>query len=176
MDIISHILIGKIISFFDRKNKTAGFWAMLFSFLPDLSQVPFYIYLGVKNMRLFVFPYNADWNTARGFYPFLTALWEISHSFFFLLLIILPVIMFLKLPKIAFFAYFFHIIIDIFTHAGEWSIKPFYPISYTIGGITNAWAWPAIAFFYSWTILSLVIISLTIFFKKKNNALSSDRN
>lgn len=175
MDVISHILIGKIISFFDRKTKKAGFWAMLFSFLPDLGQIPFYIYLGIENIRPFLFPYNADWNNARNLHPFLTALWEIPHSFIFIFFVILPVVVFFKIPKIAFFAYLLHVIIDIPTHAGEWAIKPFYPINYTTNGFTNAWAWPIFSFFYSWIILFLIAALLSFFFKKKN-AKSSNSN
>jgi len=174
MDVISHILIGKIISFSDRKNKSAGFFAMLFSFLPDLSQIPFYIYLGLENARPFLFPKNGDWNNARAIHPFLTALWEAPHSFFFAFLIILPVIIFFKIPKIAFFAYLLHLIIDIPTHAGEWAVKPFYPFNFVINGFTNAWSWPALSFFSSWLILSLIIILLSFFFKKKPYADSSD--
>ncbi|MDP2741101.1 MAG: hypothetical protein Q8O66_00205 [bacterium] len=168
MDIVSHIIIGKIISFFDKKTKKAGLWAMLFSFLPDLFQLPAYIYLGYINNRMFLIPKNIDWEHTRNLYPFLHAFtWEIPHSIFFLLLIVLPLIIFLKLPKIALFAYLFHIVIDIPTHAGEWAIKPFYPVNYTINGITNAWAWPVTAFFCSWIILLSITMLLSFFFKKK---------
>lgn len=165
MDIVSHILIGKIVSFFNRKTKKADIFAMLFSFLPDLTQIPFYIYLGFENMRPFLFPYNSDWNGGKIFHPFLTILWEIPHSFFFLFLIILPIVIFLKLPKIAFFAYFFHLLIDILTHSGEWAIKPFYPSSLIIDGFTNGWAWSTSWLFSSWLILSLIVILLSFFSK-----------
>lgn len=159
MDIISHILIGKIISFFDKKNKSAGLWAMFFSSLPDLFQLPAYIYLGYINNRMFLIPKNIDWNHTRNLYPFLHAsTWEIPHSIFFLLLIIFPVILFFKLPKITFLVYFLHVLIDIPTHAGEWAIKPFYPINYTVGGITNAWAWPFSLMLACWIILLTIII------------------
>jgi len=170
MDIVSHIIIGKIISFFDKKNKRAGLWAMFFSFLPDSFQVFAYIYLGYINNRAFFIPKNIDWNHTRSTYPVLHAFtWEIPHSIFFLSLIILPIIIFFKLPKIAFFAYLLHIIIDIPTHAGEWAIKPFYPINYAINGTTNAWAWPIPMFFYSWVIL-LFISTLLSFISRKNHA------
>lgn len=178
MDIISHILIGKIVSFFDRKTKRAGFWTILFSFFPDLFQLPAYIYLGYINNRFFLIPKNIDWDHARNLYPLLHAFtWEIPHSIFFLFLIIFPAVLYFKLPKIAFFAYFLHIIIDIPSHAGEWAIKPFYPINYTINGFANAWAWPFKTFFYSWIFLVLIIILLSFFFrKKKKHADASDSN
>ncbi|MCX6721214.1 MAG: hypothetical protein NT026_01270 [Candidatus Staskawiczbacteria bacterium] len=144
---------------------------MFFSFLPDLGQIPFYIFLGWKNARPFFFPLNSDWNGARALYPFLTALWDIPHSFFFAFLIILPIILFFKLPKISFFAYLLHLIIDIPTHSGEWAVKPFYPINYTFGGATNAWALPIWAMIIFWIIFLLIII-----FLKKINDRSFNKN
>ncbi|HCC59736.1 MAG: hypothetical protein A2402_02630 [Candidatus Staskawiczbacteria bacterium RIFOXYC1_FULL_37_43] len=158
MDILSHILIGKIISF--NKTKVAQIWAMLFSFLPDLGQLPFYLVLGYENARPFLFPYNSDWMGARATHPFLTAMWDIPHSFIFLFLIILPVILFFKIPKIAFFAYGLHLLIDIPAHAGEWAIKLFYPLNFTMSGITDAWAWPIWGMALSWIILIIIIFAL----------------
>ena len=164
MDIVSHILIGKLISF--NKNKLTQIWAMVFSFLPDLGQIPFYIFLGYKNTRPFFFPLNSDWEGARALYPFLTALWDIPHSFLFALIIILPIVILFKLPKIAFLAYLLHLIIDIPTHAGEWAVKPFYPFNFLIGGFTDAWAWPLWLMALCW----IILISAIIILKKKKNA------
>ncbi|MEK7562386.1 MAG: hypothetical protein AAB509_01760 [Patescibacteria group bacterium] len=156
MDIVSHILIGRIIS--AGKEKKHQFWAMFFSFLPDLFQLPAYVYLGYINNRAFFIPQNIDWNHTRDAYPFLHAFtWEIPHSIFFLLLFILPLVLFFKLPKIAFFAYFLHILIDIPAHTGEWAMKPFYPLNFQISGLTNAWAWPFYAMFILWIIFLLII-------------------
>jgi len=167
MDIVSHILIGKILSF--NKKKKAQFWAMFFSLLPDLSQIPFYLVLGYENARPFLFPLNSDWIGARQLHPILSALWEAPHSLFFAILIILPIIIFFKLPKIAFFSYVIHLIVDIPTHSGEWAIKIFYPIDYTINGFTDAWAWPVWGFILSWIILISIVIVLNRFLKLKND-------
>ena len=159
MDFLSHILVGKIISSYQKK--TAQLWAMFFSFLPDLFQLPAYIYLGYINNRPFFIPQNVDWNHTRNAYPFLHAItWEIPHSVFFLLLIILPIVFYFKLPKVAFLAYFTHILIDIPSHADEWALKPFYPLNYTFSGFTNAWAWPLYYMFLSWAALFLIIVLL----------------
>lgn len=159
MDIISHILIGKIISF--NKNLKTQIWAMFFSFLPDLFQLPAYIYLGYINNRMFFIPKNIDWNHTRNLYPFLHAItWEIPHSIFFAVIIILPIILFFKLPKIALFAYIFHLIIDIPTHSGEWAMKPFYPSNYTFNGFTDVWAWPIWAMALLWIVLIFIILFL----------------
>ena len=158
MDILSHILIGRIIS--SNQIKKAQIFTMVFSFLPDLGQIPFYLVLGYENARPFLFPYNSDWIGTRSLHPVLTAMWDIPHSFFFLFLIILPVITYFKIPKISFFAYGLHLLIDIPTHTGEWMIRPFYPFNFAIPGITDAWAWPVWAFILSWTILGIIIFSL----------------
>lgn len=158
MDILSHILIGKIISF--NLSATDQIWAMLFSFLPDLGHIPFYLLLGHKNKRLFWFPKNSDWLGSRASHPVLTAIWHIQHSFFFLFLIILPAVIFFKIPIIAFLAYGLHLLIDIPTHTGEWSIKPFYPFDFKISGITDAWTWPVWGFILSWIILGIIILFL----------------
>lgn len=176
MDIISHILIGKIISFFARKTKRASLWAMSFSFLPDLFQLPAYVYLGYINNRMFLIPKNIDWEHTRDLYPLLHAFtWEIPHSIFFLLLVVFPVVLYFKLPKITFLAYLLHLVIDIPTHAGEWAVKPFYPINYSISGFTNAWAWPVWLLVLSWIVL-LTIIILSVFIKKKMHAQSFNSN
>lgn len=166
MDIISHILIGKIISAY--KDKKAQFWAVFFSFLPDLTQIPFFLYLGYINARPFFYPQLIDWQGARALHPFLNSVYEIPHSLFFCFLVILPVVLFLKLPKIALFAYFLHILIDIPTHkSGEWAMKPFYPFSFAFNGFTDAWAWPIWTMTILWIIFLSVITAMSIFLKKK---------
>ncbi len=167
MDIISHVLIGRIISF--NKNRAAQIWTMIFSYLPDLTQIPFYIVLGYENARPFLFPYNSDWNGMKELHKVLNITLEIPHSLFFAFLIILPIILFFKLPKTAYLVYVLHILIDIPTHNGEWLIKPFYPLNYSINGFTNGWAWPIWAMALSWIVLILIILGLNVFQKKLKN-------
>jgi len=164
VDFISHILIGKIISSY--KEKKSQFWAMFFSFLPDLSLIPFYLILGFENNRVLFFPYNQDWAGTSISHYFLSSLYFLQHSFLFAFIFVLPIILYFRLPKIAFFAYFFHILIDIPTHTGEWAIKIFYPFNYAINGFTDAWSWPFFMMFVLWVILSSAIVSLG-FVKKK---------
>jgi hypothetical protein len=159
MDIISHALIGNIISFTKKYTLKNRAWIIFFSFATDLTQIPFFIYLGYINSRPFFYPLPSDWNGARTIYPFLTAIYEIPHSLFFVFLIILPIILFFKLPKLAFFAYFFHILIDLPTHTGgEWAMKPFYPFNYNFNGLTDAWTWPFSLMAISWIFLLSIAI------------------
>jgi len=165
MDIISHALIGNIISLPQKKSRL---WVIFFSVLPDLTQIPFFLYLGYLNARPFFFPLEKDWDGARALHPFLNIIYEIPHSFFFVFLIILPIVLFFKLPKLAFFAYIFHLLIDLPTHtSGEWAMKPFWPFQYTFPGFTDAWAWPAYMLLISWIVLIAAAISLNPLFKNK---------
>lgn len=159
MDIITHALTGKIIAL-PQKSKRTDFWTILFSLLPDASLIPFYLTLGYINGRAFFIPHNSDWNGARNLYPFLNSIQEISHSFVFAFLIILPIILLFKLPKIAFLGYLAHIILDLPSHTGEWAIKPFYPLNYSIEGFTDAWSWPLYSMAISWIICFIIFIIL----------------
>ena len=157
MDFISHILIGRMLASSRKKNMRSIYAVTFFSFLPDLTLIPLYIFLGFTNNRLFWIALPSDWDGFRSLHPLLSLLWEIPHSVFFAFLIILPIIFYFKLPKIAFIAYLSHILVDLFTHAGEWAMKPFYPFQYSFNGFTNAWSWSFKNMFITWFILLLII-------------------
>jgi hypothetical protein len=173
MDTLSHALIGKIIST-PENNKRNIFWIVFFSILADLFLIPVYIYLGYINNRFLWIGFNGDWDGLRISHPFLVLLNDIPHSLIFAFLIILPAILLFKLPKLAFFAYLFHILIDIPTHTGEWAIRIFYPLNdYSIKGFTDAWQWPIKYMAICW-IVSIVLIIAFRYLKK--NADSSNAN
>lgn len=169
MDVISHALIGRAISL-PEKSKKQVFWIIFFSLLPDFFLIPFYIFLGYVNKRPFLIPYNSDWDGIRNLYPFLNSLQEIGHSFLFAFLIILPIILYFKLSKTAFYAYLIHIAIDLPTHTGEWAVKPFYPFNYSFYGFTDAWSWPIIYMAISWLILIIMIFIINYLLKKRLNS------
>jgi len=166
MDFISHALIGKIFCYFDKKAKGKNWIIILFSVLPDIVLIPFYIILGKENERFLWIAQNQDWAGSSISHPILTNSYNTTHSIFFALLIILPIVLALKLPKFAFWAYLSHIIIDVFTHTGEWTIKLFFPYNFNIDGFSNAWAWPISTMIIPWAILSLIIFYLM---KNKKN-------
>jgi membrane-bound metal-dependent hydrolase YbcI (DUF457 family) len=166
MDVISHALIGKIFCYFDKKAERKNFWVILFSILPDFALIPFYIILGKEYQRYFWIAQNGDWMGASFTHPILTGVYNTTHSIFFAILIILPVVIFFKLPKSAFFAYLSHIIIDVFTHTGEWTIKILYPSTFNINGFSDVWAWPFDSMIILWVIL-VAIIFATDAWKKK---------
>jgi membrane-bound metal-dependent hydrolase YbcI (DUF457 family) len=169
MDIISHAMIGRIIAVREEKKKDI-YLIPFFAALPDLFQIPLYLFLGYVNKRPFYFPLNSDWIGVRELYPRWVLFWEIPHSLFFLALVITPLVLLLKLNKLSIAAYFSHIFIDAFTHTGEWSLKPFFPVEYEIEGLTDAWIWKPAFFALSWLVLGLITFVLRYFIKKNKPA------
>ena len=142
--------------------------------LPDIFTIPAYAYVGFISDRLFFVPNPSDWLGFRNLHPIWSLFWELPHSLIFLLVVIIPLVIFFRLPKMAIAAYFSHIFVDIFTHSGEWKVKPFYPLSYTISGFTNTWAYSLQQLILVWIALLLIIILAKIYFintksQKKNN-------
>ena len=159
MDVISHGIIGRAIANSKTNGKDKG-KIILFAILPDLFQIPIYLFLGYINKRPLFIPLNTDWSGMREKYPNLMKLLDIPHSFLFLLTVISPVTIRLKFPRTVILAYFSHIFIDIFTHTGEWSINPFYPIKRKVEGFTDAWAWNFRRYLFSWIILTGLVVIL----------------
>lgn len=173
MDIVSHGIIGRACAAPKSGGKETAL-IVFFAVLPDLFQIPLYIFLGYINNRPFFFPQNSDWVGFRSAYPYWSQLWEIPHSFFFLIAVILPFVLWFKLPKAVLLAYFSHLFVDIFTHTGEWSVKPFFPLAFTVEGFTDAWAWDFRYYPITWIILGGIVFGLEKFktrrlAKKTNN-------
>jgi membrane-bound metal-dependent hydrolase YbcI (DUF457 family) len=173
MDFISHALFGKL---FQTTSKLHSLKEKLivisFAFLPDLPVAFVYLLLGRAHNRPFWIPYNSDWIGVREAHPWWAASWEIPHSIFFLFLIIIPLVFYFRWPKIAILSYFSHIFLDLFTHTGEWGLKPFYPINFLVNGFTDAWAWPLKYMMLSWALLVIVILGLQNFEIKKKRTKS----
>ena len=158
MDIVSHAIVGRMLAT-KKQNSSKDIWlVMLFGALPDFFQIPLYIYIGYINHRPFFWPLNADWIGFRATHPGWMLWWDIPHSFLTLLFIVTPIVFLLKLNKLVIWAYFFHIFLDLFTHTGEWGVKPFFPLQYMANGFTDAWAWNPIYYPVCWSILWLIVI------------------
>jgi len=159
MDIVSHALIGRALV--TKNDKKADIvWVSFFGALPDVFQIPLYAVVGYYHNRPYYFPENADWTGFRSAHPGWSLLWEIPHSLFFLLLIVVPAVYLLKINKLAIVSYFLHIFVDLFTHTGEWNVKPFFPLNFHINGFTDAWAWDYYFFPITWAILLILIFIL----------------
>ena len=160
MDFVSHVLIGKLIQTASRLTSTTEKLLIItFAFLPDIPVLFIYLLLGRANNRPFWIPHNSDWTGVRQVHPWWSATWEIPHSLFFLLILI-PLVVWLKWPPLTILPYLSHILSDALTHTGEWALKPLYPLPFTISGFTDAWAWPLRYMAVSWLVLALLICVL----------------
>ncbi len=157
MDIISHGMVGIIAGSAHKPEKRDMIFAALFSILPDISLIVPYFVLGFIKNRFLWIPSHLSWGAFRAVHSGLTVLWDISHSIFFLLIIIVPLVLIFKWPKITIFAYLLHIIIDTFTHSGDWILRPFYPLKLTVNSLINAWILPW------WGLTGIWIFLLAVF-------------
>jgi membrane-bound metal-dependent hydrolase YbcI (DUF457 family) len=162
MDAMSHALVGVAIATTERYGIQEGALVVFFSVLPDILQIPLYLKVGKDSGRTFWIPKDSDWQGFRDTYPGWSSVFDIPHSLFFLIPLYLA-IAWLHLPLILLFAYFVHIVLDLFAHQGEWKVKLFYPINASIDGITSAWSWSYGRMIVSWAVLVVLICFLRIF-------------
>jgi hypothetical protein len=157
MDIVSHALLGRVLVT-SRDRKPDIYLVTLFGALPDLFQFPLYLFVGYLHQRPFFYPLTSDWTGIREAYPLWSALWEIPHSFLFVLLVVAPLVLYFKGNKLLIAAYALHLFVDLFTHSGEWAMKPLYPLPFMVHGFTDAWAWNAYWYPVSWALLIGAIV------------------
>lgn len=168
MDIISHGLVGTLIATFKKDYSKRDIALVSFSgALPDLTQIPLYLYIGYLNHRPYWIPLNDDWFGFREGHPFACALWDIPHSLLFFFLVLIPLVFVLKLPRLFIAGYASHIFIDLFTHTGEWGVKLFYPSNYLVNGFTDAWAWNPVYFLFAWSVILFLILGVRKIVQKK---------
>ena len=96
-----------------------GIWT-IWSVAPD---IPMVLILSPWN-------YSVSWRDMKDTNIYKT-LYKIPHSLFSLFFV----------PKKYRKIYAFHILCDILSHTGEWSIQPFFPMSITIRGIWDPIDW-----------------------------------
>ena len=96
-----------------------GIWT-IWSVAPDIPMI------------LILSPWNHDvsWRDMKDTNLY-TILYKVPHSFFSLLFV----------PKKYRKIYAFHILCDILSHTGEWSIQPFFPMPIQIHGIWDPIDW-----------------------------------
>lgn len=168
MDIVSHAIVGRMLVT-KKKNKPSDFWLIvLFAALPDLFQIPLYLYLGYINHRPFFWPYNSDWIGFRASNSGWLLWWDIPHSLLTLLFIVLPLVSLLKINKLVLFSYFSHIFLDLFTHTGEWGVKPLFPLQFMVNGFTDAWAWNPLYYPVVWLALWILVLVVEKVREKRN--------
>ena len=81
-------------------------------------------------MMLFLTPGNIPWRVKKDWYMY-AMFYKVPHSLWALAFV----------PKAHRKIYAFHIVCDILSHTGQWSIQPFYPLDITIHGIWDPIDW-----------------------------------
>lgn len=82
-------------------------------------------------MALFLSPRTEPWKVIKNWFAY-SWFYKAPHSLWFIFLIQNS-----RLRSI----YAFHILMDILSHTGEWSIEPLFPFSFKIHGIWNPVEW-----------------------------------
>lgn len=82
-------------------------------------------------MALFLSPRTEPWKVIKNWSAY-TWFYKLPHSLWFLILIQNS-----RVRKI----YAFHILMDLLSHTGEWSIEPFFPVGPAIHGIWDPVGW-----------------------------------
>jgi hypothetical protein len=116
--------LGHLIStrlYFGRLSLEDAFW----SIAPDL---PMTLFLSPGGMFVGA---NTPWKVIKNWSAY-TWFYKLPHSLWFLILIQNS-----NFRKI----YTFHILMDLLSHTGEWSIEPFFPIGPAIHGIWDPVGW-----------------------------------
>jgi hypothetical protein len=107
--------LGTTWGYFGRLNLEDAFWAVA----PDIP------------MALFLSPRTEPWGVIKNQKAY-TWFYRLPHSLWFLFLIRNS-----RARKI----YAFHILMDILSHTGQWSIEPLFPMGPAIHGIWDAGEW-----------------------------------
>jgi hypothetical protein len=112
---IGHLVTSRL--YFGRLSLEDAFWAIA----PDLP------------MALFLSPgvQNTPWRVIKNWSSY-TYFYKLPHSLWFLILI---------RNSRARNIYMFHILMDLLSHTGEWSIEPFFPMGPAIHGIWDPVEW-----------------------------------
>ena len=81
-------------------------------------------------MMLLLAPTCVSWNIQKD-WTLYSILYKLPHSLWVLFLV----------PRVHRKVYAFHILCDILSHTGEWSIQPFYPLPLKIQGVWDPVQW-----------------------------------
>lgn len=165
MDIISHALLGHLIGIHaNKRNKIA---ATIFAAAPDFFQIPLYGIVGYFGNKPYLIPENGDWIGFRTSHPIFSLLWEIPHGLWMLILVGIIARKLNLHIWLMIAAYGSHLATDMYTHTGEWAMKPFWPIQITVSGVNDMWAWEFGHFAISWLVLVSPILLINAAKKSK---------
>ena len=151
MDLLTHALVGALLGEVSPKRiKKRQVKGALAAMSPDITNLVIYVYLGIKSGNTIPYAYPRDFYANPWIIDHWTWVsWEITHSFLFWGLIVMPLLLYCKKPLLFGVAYASHLLLDLPSHSGIWSTVPFYPLEYRFDGWFDAWAWGAQEIFIS---------------------------
>lgn len=160
MDFVSHALVGALLLGRGRQPRREQALVVGAAVVPDLPCVPVYLLVGHDRGRPLWIPRHDDWDGVRAAHPGWSALWEVPHSVLFLAAVVVPLVLLLRLPRLVVAAYASHLAIDLFSHTGEWAVRPLYPWGPAVSGFTDGWRWPVAGMAAAWAvgIAALVLV------------------
>ena len=158
MDFLTHALVGALLGELSPKRiKNRQAKGALAAMSPDIANLVAYPYLGIKSGNMIPYAYPRDFYANPWIVDHWTWIpWEITHSFLFWGLIVMPLLIWFRKPLLLGIAYASHLLLDMPSHSGIWSTVPFYPFEYRFDGWFDAWAWGAQEIFISATIVFLI--------------------
>ncbi len=143
MDSLFHALVGAFIGECAPKSiKNRRLKGALASMSPDLLNIPCYLYLGFKSNSTLWYPkpeafYENPWILDHWTW----AGWNLTHSLLFWGIIVMPLIRRAKWTPLFGAAYLSHLLLDLPSHSGIWSVQPLWPFNWLLQGWFDAWAW-----------------------------------
>jgi len=145
MDFVCHALVGASIGeLAPRRISNRQLKGALAGMSPDIMNVFSYFYLGFRQGNPIPIASAEDFKSNPWIVDHWTWIpWEISHSFLFWGLFVMPLIFLFRAPVMIGLAYLSHLILDLPSHTGIWSAVPLYPIQIRYEGWFDAWAWSA---------------------------------
>lgn len=152
MDLLFHAVVGAAIGECAPKRiQHRQLKGVAGALLPDLANLPSYLYLGMKTNSTLWYPtpeafYNNEWIVNHPTW----AVWYLSHSLLFWAIVVVPLFRYAKWEHLLSIAYLSHLLLDLPSHTGIWGMAPFWPHPMLVDGWFDAWAWgPGTIFTYA---------------------------
>ena len=137
MDLLFHAVVGAAIGECAPKRiQHRQLKGVAGALLPDLANLPSYLYLGMKTNSTLWYPtpeafYSNEWIVNHPTW----AVWYLSHSLLFWAIVVVPVFRYAKWEHLLSIAYLSHLLLDLPSHTGIWGMAPLWPhpmpVSYT---------------------------------------------
>jgi membrane-bound metal-dependent hydrolase YbcI (DUF457 family) len=159
MDIFFHVVLGLFLSknFLNEYN----FIVVFFSLLPDLiGAMPFEInkiYRSLKFKGNKISRYLYFTKRTKVFHEYQKIIYKSSHNLFaWIFFTLFAWIFFKNIYMVLSVSYFLHLFFDSYTHEGDFSMQPLYPLNFSIKG--KSWTLNKKIMLINWTFLGIFLI------------------